>query len=118
MSKAKLLALTAVFLLSSTSVMAQPGQSGVDGIESNVTQLPRTAVPRHYAIEVAPDPAKLSFDGRVGIDMDVVQATNSLTLNAKELTFGDVSITGGDRVVRFGTPTIDAARETVTFTFI
>ena len=117
MSKAKLLALTAVFLLWSTSGVAQPGRPGVDGIESNVTQLPRTAIPRHYAIEVAPDPAHLTFSGHVGIDMDVVQATASLTLNAKELTFGDVTIRGGDRVARRGTPTIDATRETVTFTF-
>jgi hypothetical protein len=116
-SKAKLLALTAVFLLSSTSAVAQPGRPGVDGIESNVTQLPRTAIPRHYAIEVAPDSAHLTFGGHVGIDIDVVQATASLTVNAKELTFGDITIRGDDRIVRRGTPTVDSGQETVTFTF-
>lgn len=31
-----------------------------------------------------------AFGGQVGMDLDDVQTTYSLTLNAKELTFGDV----------------------------
>ena len=62
-----------------------------DGIQSTVTQLPRTAIPRHYSLQVTPDAARLRFTGQVAIDLDVVKPTSSLTLNAKELTLGDVA---------------------------
>ena len=117
MLKARTILLTSACLLAATSAMAQSGRPIEDGIESSVTQLPRTAVPRHYAIQVTPDAAHLRFMGRVAIDLDVVQTTNSVTLNAKELTFGDVKIRGPDGIARRGIPSIDAAHETATLAF-
>ena len=117
MLNAKAIVLSSACLLAATSAVAQPSRPFEDGIESTVTQLPRTAVPRHYAIEVTPDAAHLRFMGQVAIDLDVVQTTNSVTLNAKELTFGDVTIRGTDGIARRGTPSIDAAHETATLAF-
>ena len=97
--------------------MAQPNRPFEDRIESIVTQLPRNAIPRHYAIQVTPNAAQLRFMGQVAIDLDVLQPTSDLTLNAKELTFGDVTIRGADGIARRGTPRIDAVHETATLAF-
>ncbi|GAA4042479.1 M1 family metallopeptidase [Sphingomonas rosea] len=97
------------------AALAQPAQ---DRIESSVTQLPRTAIPRHYSVEVTPDAANLRFAGKVAIDLDVVKPTNSLTLNAKDLKLGAVSIqrAGGGAAQR-GRAVVSKANETATLTF-
>ena len=103
-------------LLAATSAMAQPRPPFEDGVESSVTQLPRNAIPRYYAVQVTPDATNLRFSGHVTIDLDVTQPTNSLTLNAKELTFGTATVRGADRIARLPTARVDAAHETATFT--
>ena len=117
MLSARFILLSSACLLAGASASAQTGRPFEDGIESTVTQLPRTAVPRHYAVQITPDPAHLRFDGQVTIDIDVAQTTNSLTLNAKELTFGVVTIRGTHGISRRGTPNPDAAHETVNLAF-
>ena len=90
----------------------------VDTIDLGVpTQLPRTAIPRHYAISVTPDAANLKFDGHVAIDLDVVKATDTLTLNAANLTFGTVALRGPDGVSRPAQVSTDAKAQTATFAF-
>ena len=42
--------------------------------------------PEHYHLELTPDLQSLTFDGQLKIDVDVRNATNSVTLNSKELT--------------------------------
>ena len=108
---------SASILIASTSAMAQSNPPSGDRIESTVTQLPRNAIPRHYSIQVTPNAASLRFTGQVGIDLDVLRPTSSLTLNAKELTFSDVTIRGANGITQRGTPNIDAASETATLTF-
>ena len=117
MLNAKAILLSSACLLAATSAVAQSRRPFDDGIESPVSQLPRTAFPRHNAIQVTPDAAHLRFKGQVAIDLDVVQPTSSLTLNAKQLTFGDVMIRSADGVARRGIPSIDAVHETATLTF-
>ncbi|HQW77692.1 MAG TPA: hypothetical protein PLJ77_12480, partial [Dokdonella sp.] len=39
------------------------------------TQLPRDVRPTHYEISVTPHAGKLTFDGRVEVTIDVLQAT-------------------------------------------
>jgi aminopeptidase N len=111
-------------LLSATMLVGVPAiaataasQPAKDTIDSVVTQLPRTAVPRHYRIEVTPDAAHLRFSGRVAIDVDVVQPTDTLVLNAKDMTFESVSISAGKAAPRSGTATVDPKTETVTLAF-
>jgi aminopeptidase N len=81
------------------------------------TQLPRNVRPDHYAIEVTPHADKLAFDGKVRIDIEVLQATSSIVLQAVNMTFADSTI-----AARGGKPTparvtLDAATQTATFAF-
>ena len=101
------------------SAVSGEGLSPVEeGIQSTVTQLPRTAIPRHYWVDVTPDAANLHFTGHVAIDLDVVQSTNRLTLNAKKLTLGEISIRPvGGGAGQGGTASVDAANETASLTF-
>ena len=55
-------------------------------------RLPRTVVPRHYDIVLEPDLEQASFDGSVGIDVDVSEATSEIVLNAIELEIHSASI--------------------------
>jgi len=55
--------------------------------ESVTSDLPRTARPLHYRIEVIPDAANLTFAGTTSIDIEVFERTDTLTLHANELQF-------------------------------
>lgn len=101
--------------LMSVPAMAQDGNGPGPGI---ATQLPRTAVPSHYAIRVVPDASKLAFTGEAAIDITVTQATRALTLNAAELTFTSASILAdGQKKPLPGTVSVDAKAQTATVSF-
>jgi aminopeptidase N len=83
------------------------------------TQLPRNAVPTHYAVSLTPDAANSSFSASVTIALNVKQASTSLTLHAADLKFSSAAISAGP-----GKPLqaaskidIDAAKQTATFHF-
>jgi aminopeptidase N len=84
---------------------------------ATTTQLPRGAVPSHYAIVVTPDAANLSFTGKVRISLTVAQAMPALVLNAADLTFASVSIVPAKGKAIKGTANVDAAAQTVTLDF-
>lgn len=90
-----------------------------DGPAADVaTQLPRVAVPSHYAIKVAPDAAALKFTADSSIDIEVKSATSALTLNAMDLTFSSATITpAGKKKAMAGAVTTDAQAQTVTVSF-
>lgn len=78
--------------------------------------LPKHVRPVAYRIDVVPDLAKLAtadgkedirFSGKVEIDLDVLEPTDSLTLNAQALTFDSVTVGGTLAKV-----TLDAAVQT------
>jgi aminopeptidase N len=82
------------------------------------TQLPRTAIPHHYAIIVTPHAERLRFDGTVAIDLDVIKPTRELVLNAADLNIASATL----RPASGGTPlparvTLDAAAQTATLAF-
>jgi aminopeptidase N len=72
------------------SASAQQPRDTVD--PSLPTQLPRTAIPHHYAIIVTPHASRLRFDGSVGIDLDVIKPTRKLVLNAADLKLASASL--------------------------
>jgi len=81
-------------------------------------QLPRNVRPVHYAIWAAPDAANLRFSGRTDVDLDVLEATDRITLNAAELEFGEVSIGNQSGLALNPTDTdLDAGAQTATFRF-
>ncbi len=59
------------------------------------TQLPRTVRPLHYDVSLDPDPGALTYSGHVAIDIEVLQPTDRITLNAADIRFTNVVLTGG-----------------------
>ena len=55
-------------------------------------RLPRHSRPLRYELELTPDLGGARFDGRVAIDVEVVEATDQLVLNAAELTLRAVDL--------------------------
>ncbi|MGF6495989.1 aminopeptidase N [Luteibacter sp. 621] len=83
------------------------------------TQLPRTVRPSHYDVSVVPHADKLAFDGKVAINIDVLEPTATITLNAIDMTFANVKLAPAKGKASFGTPkvSVDAENQTATFTF-
>ncbi|WP_344761992.1 M1 family metallopeptidase [Actimicrobium antarcticum] len=85
------------------------------------TQLPRSVRPTHYAVSITPDAKAATFAGHVTIDVQVLQPTASITLNAADLVFGQVQLhsanAGNKAAPANATVRIDADNETAIFTF-
>ncbi|PKV12726.1 M1 family metallopeptidase [Xanthomonas prunicola] len=84
---------------------------------SITTQLPRTAKPTHYAVEITPHADKMTFDGKVAIDISVLQATDRIVLQAANLSLARGTLTqkgGKPQAAKVGT---DAEAQTATFAF-
>jgi aminopeptidase N len=83
------------------------------------TQLPRNAVPTHYAVSLTPDAANSSFSASVTIALDVKQATSSLKLQAADLKFSAAAISAGPgkAVQQSSKIDVDADQQTATFHF-
>ena len=88
-------AFTALLLAGCASVPAMRGDvtslattfAGAPLPESVPSDLPRSARPLHYEIEVTPNAAGLTFAGKASVDIEVYERTDSLTLHANELDF-------------------------------
>ena len=62
---------------------------------AEVDRLPITVVPEHYQLKLAPDLAKDSFTGEETIDVLELQPASTVTLNAAEINFKEVTISSG-----------------------
>ncbi|WP_159093728.1 hypothetical protein, partial [Xanthomonas fragariae] len=56
------------------SVAAAPSAVAGSNVQVVTTQLPRTAKPTHYAVEITPHADKMTFDGKVAIDIVILSA--------------------------------------------
>ncbi len=82
------------------------------------TQLPRTARPRHYALEITPHADTMTFDGKVRIALDVLQPTDRIVLQAADLRFGRSTLTGGKaKAALVAKVATDADAQTASFVF-
>ncbi len=81
------------------------------------TQLPRTVRPSHYAIEVTPHADKMTFDGKVKIDIDVLQPTDRIVLQAVDMTFANCVLTTKAGRKLAAKVSVDADNQTATFAF-
>src|SRR3569832_1279163 len=61
--------------------------------------LPQDVVPDHYDIAVTTDAPHLTFTGSVKIGLKVAKPTRTIKLNAADLTFDHVSLSGASAVV-------------------
>jgi len=91
-------AFTTLLLASGAPVSANdvttlaPAFSGAPLSESIPSDLPRTARPLRYEIEITPNAAELTFTGASTIDIEVYERTETLTLHANELEFAAVRL--------------------------
>ncbi len=60
---------------------------------TNPHRLPRAVIPSHYGLRLEPDLTGASFTGSVQIEVDIVEPTDVVTLNAIELEIGEATIT-------------------------
>ena len=87
-----------------------------DTVDASVpTQLPRTAVPHHYAIAITPHAERLAFDGTVAIDLEIVKPTSVLVLNAADLRFSKATLTAPGKPPIDARISLDAGAQTVAF---
>ena len=93
-------------------------KSVADTVDTTLpTQLPRTAIPSHYAIEVTPHPERLAFDAKVAIDLKVIQPTNQLVLNAADLDIAAATLSPGEGQPLAAKIAADAEGQTLTLDF-
>lgn len=83
------------------------------------TQLPREARPSHYDIALIPNAKDARFSGKVAITLQLLQASNTITLNATDLTFKKVRLKDlkGTVISEDVTTTVNKEAQTATFTF-
>ena len=81
------------------------------------TQLPRTVVPSHYAIEVTPHADRLAFDGKVKIDLEVLAPTDRIVLQALGMTFANSTLAAAGGTPMPARVSLDDAAQTATFAF-
>lgn len=87
-------------------------------VQEATTQLPRGVIPSHYDIALTPDAAGGRFTARAGITVNITKATDSITLNAADLSFNSVSLApaaGGN--AQAAKVKVDADAQTATFGF-
>ena len=94
---------------------AEPA-AGTAARSEATTQLPRTARPDHYRVAITPHPAQMGFDGKVSIDLEVLQPTSSIVLQAAGMHFGKSQLqpAGGGKAMPT-TVSVDDANQTASF---
>lgn len=114
------IAVMASLALTSGLAHAAPASKAKNSTSQQVTtQLPRNAVPTHYAVSLVPDAANSSFSASVTIALTVTKATDSLTLHAADLKFSAAALSAGAGLPAQAATAIelDADRQTATFRF-
>ena len=106
-----LAAVAAIVLATAAPALANAGPKAT---AAKRIVLPTDVRPDRYDIHVAPDAAKLTFTGTAKIDLTVVRATDRIVLNAADLTFGKVSLSGQAATPRI---VLDEAQQTAAFVF-
>src|ERR1700722_12738032 len=86
-------------------------------LETNPYRLDRTLVPSAYRIFITPDLENASFSGRVEIDVDIVEPTKVIKLNAIELELGAATLTTGGTAHRSTDLHLDEEYEVATYSF-
>ncbi|MDI1253884.1 M1 family metallopeptidase [Thermomonas sp.] len=111
------LALTGLASTASAQSAAEVSRAANPPMVKATSQLPANVRPSHYAIEVTPHADKMAFDGKVRIDLQVLEPTSSIVLQAVNMTFANSTL-----VAKGGKPmpakvSVDAGNQTAIFTF-
>ncbi|HKR75176.1 MAG TPA: M1 family metallopeptidase [Rhodanobacter sp.] len=119
MRKSLVSAIALALAVSAGSVLALPAQPAAVASSLAPTQLPRSVRPTHYAVAIEPHADKLSFDGQVTVDVQVLKPTASITLNALGMKFSSVTLApaSGKGAAATARTAVDEKTQTATFTF-
>ena len=83
---------------------------------SVTSDLPRTARPLHYRIEVTPDAGNLTFAGTASIDLEIYDTVDAVTLSANELDISSARLfAAGSNTAIPLTVTLDPEKQTARF---
>ncbi|KAF5273236.1 hypothetical protein FQA39_LY07567 [Lamprigera yunnana] len=80
-------------------------------------RLPPTVLPKHYQLALTPDLKTFTFKGEVSIEIQVLQQTDAIVLNALDLVIDKVCLLQETRNQKASTTTILPENETAEFTF-
>jgi puromycin-sensitive aminopeptidase len=80
-------------------------------LSDNPFRLPRHAAPTHYDIHLELDLETFTFVGTVGIDLEVIEAVDSLVLNAAEVEIKAATLSNGIEITEIA---YDAEKERAT----
>lgn len=83
-------------------------------LPASAQRLPEGVTPEHYTLWFAPDLASATFRGKAEIRVRLDAPTTTVTLNAAEITFNEVTIDAGGRTQTAKVQT-DETREMATF---
>jgi aminopeptidase N len=118
MRKSLVSAIALALAMSAGATLAMPAQHAtVAAVSQTPTQLPRNVRPMHYAVAITPHADKLSFDGKVTVDVEVLKPTASITLNAMGMKFSSVTLAPAAGKGRAETAKVAVGEKTQTATF-
>ncbi len=109
----KFLAAVAALLLATAGPVLAAAPSAKPAAAQRIV-LPTDVRPDRYDIRVKPNAAALTFTGAATIDITVLRATDRIVLNAADLTFGKVSLSGQSAAPKV---MLDDAQQTAAFVF-
>jgi aminopeptidase N len=81
------------------------------------TELPRTVRPSHYDVTITPHAQALDFDGHAVVAIEVLEPTDRIVLQARDLAFAKAMLDGDGMPAATPKIAVDAAAQTATFTF-
>lgn len=105
---------TGSFAAAAQSAAAQPVSASMDAV---TTQLPRNVRPSHYTIEVTPHAAAMTFDGKARINIEVLETTHAVVLQAIDMTFANSIVINAKGKPMLAKVSVDAQAQTATFAF-
>src|SRR5215831_2350999 len=76
-------------------------------------RLPRSVLPRHYAIDIDARIGDETLRGRVAIEVDIATPCTAIELHARDLRISEAGLNVAGQVLQ-GTVTLDADRDLVT----
>ena len=85
--------------------------------ESGAVMLPKNVRPVHYRLTLTPDLAEATFSGEVSIDLEILEPTDTVVLNAIELDIASASLRLADGSECKVEVTLDNDEETAAFRF-
>ena len=62
--------------------------------------LPANVIPKHYDLTLEPDFEKFTFEGRVVVDLDVVEDSTSVSLNTLDIEIHSTKVLAGSQMIR------------------